>query len=111
MLTFGEGNVFQGIIWSVIGALFLFFGIMSFVVANETGWTVIYRVVHWGPPGGKADRINRSPSGAVTRIAHVRALTDNGARRKVQKMVAPSQALIVGIEREDRGDLDRGAYV
>jgi CRISPR/Cas system type I-B associated protein Csh2 (Cas7 group RAMP superfamily) len=106
VLTFREGNVFQGIIWSVIGALFLFFGIMSFVVANETGWTVIYRVVHWGPPGGPHD--NNRP---VTRIANVRALTDNGARRKVQKMVAPNQALIVGIEREDDRDSDRGVYV
>lgn len=106
MLTFREGNVFQAIIWSVIGALFLFFGIMSFVVANETGWTVIYRVVYWGAPGGRHDKMQ-----AVTRIAHVRALTDGGARRRVQKMVAPNQAMIVGIEREDDRDTDRGVYV
>lgn len=106
MLTFREGNVFQVIIWSAVGALFLFFGIMSFVVANETGWTVIYRVVHWGAPGGPHDKMQ-----AVTRIAHVRALTMGGARRKVQKMVAPSQAVIVGIEREDDRDMDRGVYV
>lgn len=111
MLTFREGNVIHGIIWSVVGALFFFFGVMSFVVANETGWNVIYRVMHWGPPGGKADRINRTPSGTVSRIAHVRALTESGARRKVEKMVAPNKALIVGIERENDRDFDRGAYV